>query len=263
MIKPLSAVTAVLLPVLVGFWPHFNGPQTSWENTDPGKSAPSAKNPPYQIQMQENEPPKVTILSPKDNASYPPNSRIPYKIEVSDKEDGESKYDEISSGEVLMEVIYVPASEIDDLPDPNAESPDPGLLGIAASNCLLCHAFKGNLIGPSFYEIAQKYRQTKPDPGMITNRIRNGSTGVWGDKVMPSHPELTLTEIKEMLQWITRNAAQEETQYYHGLEGTLELQGEPARKGGEFVVTSIYRDHGAKGASRKVGSDRVILKVGK
>lgn len=246
-----------LLPLMAwtGPRPFFSGPVRGISKMEKSKA--------YSPGYQENEPPQVTILSPKDHESYPLNSRVPYKISVSDKEDGESKYDEIASGEVLVEVTYMPPTETKNFTNVKPATPDPGLLGIAASNCLLCHAFKGNLIGPSFYEIAQKYQHTKPDPDTVANRVMNGSTGVWGDKVMPSHPELTLEEIKAMLHWINQNAAQEGKQYYHGLEGTVELNPDSpsAEKVGVFVITSYYRDHGFDGALKKIGIDQVILEV--
>ncbi len=55
----------------------------------------------------ENHAPIVKILSPKNNSSYSSNSAIPYEISVSDKEDGESKYQEINPKEVFLEIKYV------------------------------------------------------------------------------------------------------------------------------------------------------------
>jgi cytochrome c len=212
--------------------------------------------------LQDNEPPKVTILSPEDNSIYRLNSRIFYNIAVSDREDGESKYDEIASGEVLLEVKYVPGDGYREGVDgPPIPAPDPGLLGLAASNCLFCHAFRGNLIGPSFYEIGEEYKRTKPDMGEIANRVLNGSTGIWGDKVMPSHPELAPEEVDSMLQWIVNFAARGDVRYYHGLDGTIDLQADASSefREGTLVITSFYRDHGTGGSLNKTGADQVIL----
>ena len=60
----------------------------------------------YKNQM-ENQAPVVKIISPKINSSYRENAQVAYKISVSDKEDGESKYQEINPKEVLLKVEYV------------------------------------------------------------------------------------------------------------------------------------------------------------
>lgn len=45
---------------------------------------------------QQNSSPVVTINSPADNSTFATVVPIHYSINVSDKEDGESKYDEIN-----------------------------------------------------------------------------------------------------------------------------------------------------------------------
>ena len=219
--------------------------------------------PPPSSSEQDNEAPKVSILAPEKGGSYPPNSRVPYKISVSDREDGESKYDEIAPGEVLLEIRYVPGADNTEAAGAVNSVTDKGLLGIAASNCLYCHAFRGNLIGPSFQEIGSKYQQTRQGMEEIAERIINGSTGIWGDKVMPSHPELDTNEVKEMLRWITTYATRADLQYQNGLEGTIELRTGPTPGQGEgtFILRAAYRDHGTGEAPGKTGTDQLILRT--
>src|ERR1700687_5880746 len=54
-----------------------------------------------------NHTPTVKIIQPQKNAVYIWNSLIPYSVDVSDAEDGESKYQEIQSMEVLVKLKYV------------------------------------------------------------------------------------------------------------------------------------------------------------
>src|SRR5438067_9168021 len=46
---------------------------------------------------QSNQPPVVKIITPANNSAFPWNEPIRYTITVSDKEDGESEYQEIPS----------------------------------------------------------------------------------------------------------------------------------------------------------------------
>src|ERR1700761_2346797 len=149
---------------------------------------------------QENNPPVVKIISPQNNSTFDNNAPITYKITVSDKEDGDSKFDEINGKEVLLEVRRVtkskPASS-------KSGQSDPGLAVIMTSNCINCHNFNSKSIGPSFYEINKKYPATKANTDTLVKRIREGSSGIWGGKEkMPTHHELTIPETKIAVLWI-------------------------------------------------------------
>ena len=64
-------------------------------------SNPFSKN-----SQQENQAPVVKIITPKNNSLFDWDTQINYEISVADKEDGDSKFDEINAKEVLMEVRY-------------------------------------------------------------------------------------------------------------------------------------------------------------
>jgi hypothetical protein len=71
-------------------------------------------------------------------------------ITVSDKKDGDSKFDEINDREVLLEIRRVMKSKST---SSKVGTNDPGLTVIMTSNCINCHNFNSKSIGPSFYEI--------------------------------------------------------------------------------------------------------------
>ncbi len=210
--------------------------------------------------LQANTRPVVKILAPKENSSYPPGARVAYQISISDKEDGESKYGEISQNEVLLKVAFKEqwggateeTKKIQD--DPS------GLVGILKSNCLNCHAFNSKLIGPSWYEISKRYEPTSANLEMLLERIKNGASGVWGNTVMPAHPELSTQEILEMERWILENAADPNINYYTGIEGLIKLP-TPAnlKKNSVFVLTASYTDHGVDGAQKLKGQHELAL----
>src|ERR1700733_8471460 len=59
------------------------------------------------IKQPQNQPPVVKLINPKNNATISLNTPVSYEITVADKEDGDSKYDEINAKEVLLEVRYL------------------------------------------------------------------------------------------------------------------------------------------------------------
>lgn len=213
--------------------------------------------------IKDNNAPSVSILYPDGNESFGSDGKIPYKVRVTDEEDGDSKYDEIVPTEVLVIAQTMTSNNQTDAKNADLQSIDPGLLGIAASNCLYCHAFKGKLIGPSFFEMGMKYQSEPTQMEIIAQRVKKGSTGIWGSNVMPSHQELELAEIEEMLRWITGSAALKNRSYSHGYEGLLEIPEASCTRGGsgQVEILAVYRDHGSKDGDRKLGMDRVIVQL--
>ncbi len=86
-------------------------------------------------------------------------------------------------------------AELEDL----QEIPD-GLKLINNSDCNVCHRQNEKLIGPSYADIAKKYE--KKDVEILTDRIIKGSNGVWGEVVMPGHPNLENADVKIMVSYI-------------------------------------------------------------
>ena len=51
--------------------------------------------------------------------------------------------------------------------------------------CLACHVVDKKLIGPSYKEVAAKYKSRKDAQAYLVKKIKEGSTGVWGQVPMP------------------------------------------------------------------------------
>jgi cytochrome c len=83
-----------------------------------------------------------------------------------------------------------------------ASNPDykKGLALVAGSDCLTCHKADSKLIGPSYQEIATKYKETDTD--LLADKIVNGGSGVWGDIPMAAHPGLDKENAKKMVKYI-------------------------------------------------------------
>jgi len=204
---------------------------------------------------QDNLPPAVKILSPKENTTIKPGASMTYRLSVNDKEDGNSEFDEINVKEVLLEVRYQRTSRT-----PQTNKDTAGLNLIRGSNCLNCHNFNSKSNGPSFFDISKRYPSTKTNVDSLTKNIQNASTGTWGKEKMPSHPELTVAEIKSTVNWILKNGSSSEISYFNGTDGNIQL---PSNKTGFYILTASYMDHGPKSGKGKklIGRDRVVISV--
>jgi len=214
--------------------------------------------------QQENHPPVVKIISPKNNGPFEFNGLINYEISVTDKEDGDSKYDEINAKEVLLEVRYfADKSRIAPILNKGIQPDAQGMGIMRTSNCFNCHNFNGKSIGPSFYEISKRYPATKANTDTLIKHIREGSTNTWGKEKMPTHAELTNDEIRSTVQWILKHAADPGVDYYIGTEGAFRIKpptGTVSKSG--YLLTASYVDNGLKnapGKQRLKGEDRVVI----
>jgi cytochrome c len=205
----------------------------------------------------ENNPPSVTIVSPSANSRLQWNSIIPYSIRVSDKEDGDSEYNEISNNEVLLFIRYLPDStQVKKYLLDRSKRDHQPLQWMSTSTCFTCHAARTKLIGPSYDLVAQRYRGQPSAVDSLAKRIINGSTGIWGDLKMPPHPDLKVEQVKEIVRWILKNNDDPDQNYIAGIEGAFRTKEKTKDTKGVYVLTASYTDHGSK-----VGQQSVVLKM--
>jgi len=205
----------------------------------------------FAVPFQPNHPPVVRIETPVRNAVISTGSSVAWQIEVSDPEDGDSRYDEINTREVIVELAAggsIGRGKIDS-----------ALTIMAVNNCYNCHQFNARSLGPSFFEIAKRYPATKANMDTLVQRVKNGSSDIWGRiEKMPSHPELSVAAIRATVRWILHSAARPDHSWYFGTSGILHLD-----RPGAYTLTATYTDHGTKEepSARLSGSDRIVVTV--
>jgi len=106
---------------------------------------------------------------------------------------------EIKSIGAYLAVVYGTAKATDseiiavsvvDKPDAGAELADVSAL-LDTNACMGCHATNGKLLGPSFKEVAIKYKSDKQAQSKLANSIKQGGVGKWGQIPMPAMSSLT------------------------------------------------------------------------
>jgi cytochrome c len=70
-------------------------------------------------------------------------------------------------------------------------------------NCLACHTVDKKLVGPSYQEVAKKYKGQKTAAAVLEASVKKGSNGKWGQVPMPPNavPE---GDIKKLVAWILK-----------------------------------------------------------
>jgi cytochrome c len=79
----------------------------------------------------------------------------------------------------------------------------PGVEGMLAKYaCTACHTVDTKMIGPSFAEVAAKYRGQKDVLPKLSEKVKNGGAGAWGQIPMPPNPSLPDKELHTIMEWI-------------------------------------------------------------
>lgn len=74
------------------------------------------------------------------------------------------------------------------------------------AGCATCHAAERKVIGPSYREIAAKYKGQAGAPKLLAERVRKGSQGVWGKVPMVATPadKLSDADLKAVIAWLLK-----------------------------------------------------------
>ena len=71
-----------------------------------------------------------------------------------------------------------------------------------SKNCMACHAVDKKVIGPSFKDVAAKYKDDKGAVDMLAGKILKGGSGVWGPVPMPANTQVSDAEAKKLAAWV-------------------------------------------------------------
>jgi cytochrome c len=68
--------------------------------------------------------------------------------------------------------------------------------------CLACHAVDKKLVGPSYKDIATKYRSDAGAEAKLAEKVKKGSQGTWGQVPMPPNAAVPDGEVRALVKWI-------------------------------------------------------------
>jgi cytochrome c len=84
-----------------------------------------------------------------------------------------------------------------------AAKPDPATeIMMKQSDCFTCHSVTNKIIGPSYTDVAAKYRNTPGAEDMLVKKVSEGGSGNWGAVPMVAHPQLSDAQLHAMVQWV-------------------------------------------------------------
>lgn len=154
---------------------------------------------------------------------------------------------------------------------------------IQNSDCQSCHAVDRKVVGPAFSDIADKYAGQANAVEELSQSIRHGGSGKWGDIRMTPHPSLKDADLTRIVNWIlslkgTRSeGASKEREYTYSLkdgkttkldfplfeEGSNEKVTKDVFRGFELYNSYCFRCHGEDVTDSELAPDlKRSLKAG-
>jgi len=70
------------------------------------------------------------------------------------------------------------------------------------SGCLACHAVDKKVVGPSYKDVAAKYKGDKAAQAMLEKKVKMGGQGVWGAVPMPPNGAVSDADISKLVKWV-------------------------------------------------------------
>ncbi len=72
------------------------------------------------------------------------------------------------------------------------------------AGCNACHQVEKKVLGPSYKDVAIKYKTNAKAADLLAKKTREGGAGVWGPIPMPpnSKEKISDDELKQLVAWI-------------------------------------------------------------
>ena len=203
-----------------------------------------------------NSTPTVNIdVTGGNNSFFIPGQPINYKVTVSD---------EGSSTAVNMSNVYVSVDYIEGMDRANM---DQGHKQVAASvmgksltegmDCRACHKEDGESIGPSYMEVSKKYKDDANASNYLSERIKAGGGGVWGETVMAAHPDISDEDLRLITTYILSLAGDNVKKNSLPAQGTITP--DQSQQGKALVITASYTDAGEGTVRSLTGNATKVL----
>ena len=194
-----------------------------------------------------NSRPQVNIDAIGNSTFYFPNSPVLYKVTIRDNEDGDLNQSDLKS-HVYVKADYLESSDQAALHTATLDimaTDLPGKTKMQSLDCIACHKIDEKSIGPSFNQIALRYKDNIEAMNLLSEKIIKGGNGNWGEMAMAAHPDLPLSDNKEIVTWILSLADEDVQEKSMPMSGSFvpsdKFQLSPQ---GDIVLSASYTDKG-------------------
>jgi len=68
--------------------------------------------------------------------------------------------------------------------------------------CMACHQIEMKIVGPSYKDVAAKYKGDAGAVEALATKVKAGGVGVWGQIPMPPNAHVSDEEAKQLVEWV-------------------------------------------------------------
>jgi glucose/arabinose dehydrogenase/cytochrome c551/c552/type 1 glutamine amidotransferase len=205
--------------------------------------------------------PEVKIDITSNKTFYFPNKPVVYSVNISDPDDKKAAKN--------SSTLYVSADYVSGLDQAEASKGHlivaDAIIGKSIVNtltCITCHKADEPSIGPSYADVAKKYRRTPNATSYLLEKIKKGGSGVWGETVMPANSDLKNDDAQKIIAYILSLGQKEAPKPSLPPNGNIPnpLLGKTYSENGMFVINASFTDRGGKEAKPLSGNGSAVLK---
>lgn len=210
-----------------------------------------------------NETPDVNIDIIGNKMFYFPGKPVRYSVSVSDKEDGSTAAGTLDATNLYIKALYMEGRDKAGMPQGHqiVSGAIAGKNIMETSDCKTCHKPNEKSIGPSFMEVATKYKDDPASPQYLADKIIKGGGGVWGETAMSAHPTITVGEAKQIVEYIFSIAGGAKQEPSLPVSGSVDpTVGNELKDKGIFYLTASYTDKGGTGIRPITGTANAELR---
>jgi len=152
--------------------------------------------------MVGNSIPEVEIDIAGNSSFFWPGEKLDYSVRVKDAEDGD-----IDPAAITVSLDYLEGEDLVQIEQGHQVAGQSTAFAIGKglidkSDCASCHAVNEKSIGPSYQDVADRYRKDADGIKYLSNKIIAGGGGVWGEQNMAAHPDLNESDAEQMAEYI-------------------------------------------------------------
>lgn len=204
-----------------------------------------------------NAAPVVSIdLSGSNKSFYLPGVPVNYKVTVTDPPDTSS----IDPANLFVSLDYIEGFDkaAASLGHQQGQANIEGKNLILSLDCKSCHKEADKSVGPAYTQVSQKYLNNKDAMRHLTEKIKKGGAGVWGEVAMPAHPNLSQPDLQQMVTWILSLGNEAAAKKSLPAAGTIKPDTKPSSNKA-MVLSASYTDKGGNNIKALTGSKTVSL----
>lgn len=214
-----------------------------------------------------NAPPNVEFEIDGNRSFYWDGRTVNYAINVRDPETGIVDTSSIDTDAIYVAFDYFEGGvDADMLAEGHQSGPDgqafsEGRQLIDESDCQACHSTTARSIGPSYVDVALRYRDEPDAVPLLAAKIIQGGGGVWGEQTMSAHPQLSDQEASTMVEYILTLTDDESVVPGLPPSGRFSADEHIAdTSSGTYVLRAQFTDAGSNGAEPATGQSLLILR---